>query len=95
VLQTAAIEECVRICADMQPFGHSRARVPEIRGGGLISRDGSSIRHPRRLDPRDDQQRSKYPEHCRAEAKEGDRELNFPRLDFESDRAITDDLPPI
>jgi len=59
--------------------------------GGLISRDGSSIRHPRRPDPRDDQQRSKYPEHCRAEAKEGDRELNFPRLDFESDRAITDD----
>jgi hypothetical protein len=32
-----------------------------------------------------------HPEHCRSEAKEGNRELNFPRLDFESNRAIADD----
>ena len=37
-----AIQECVRICADMESFGHSGARVPEIRGGGLIAR-GSPI----------------------------------------------------
>ena len=43
------------------------------------------------LDPRDDQQGSQHPEPSRAEAKEGNRELNFPRLDFESGRAITDD----
>jgi hypothetical protein len=35
--QVAAIRKCVRMCADMRPFGHSCARVPQIRGGGLIS----------------------------------------------------------
>ena len=57
----------------------------------MIAFDGSPIRRFRRLDPRDDQQGSQHPEPSRAEAKEGNRELNFPRLDFESSRAITDD----
>ena len=40
--QTASVGECVRICADMQPFGHSCARLPEIARAGFICLKGAT-----------------------------------------------------
>ena len=44
--------KCARICADMQPLGHSCARVPEIRGGGFILASATEFGKPtRKLNP--------------------------------------------